>query len=253
MNTNDLQGKIVVITGSGSGVGRRIAYDLGQLGARLVLCDISQEQMEETAKQLEFSSLIEQVLLVKTDISSISDVQHLYQETEKCFGKVDVLINCAGIWDESDIEEISENQLERIFGINLKGTLLMCQGAFSLMRKYGVEGSIVNIASTAGEFGSIRPAAHYAASKGGIIALSKSLAREGAKNNIRVNVVSPGPLDTPMFKISNDEQRRTIGERTLLGRMGRPEDISNGVLYLASSASSWVTGEVLRINGGSLL
>lgn len=255
MNTGDLQGKIIVVTGAGSGVGRHIACALAVLGAKLVLCDIREEPMQETLNQMAAATKANEAeaIMVKTDISQEADVQHLFQQAELRFGQVDVLINCAGIFDSKPIEDISSAMLERTLGINLKGTFLMCQAAFLLMRKHAIAGSIVNIASTAGEYGSISPASHYAASKGGVIALSKSLAREGAKDRIRVNVVSPGPLDTPMTNIASADQRSLIGERTLLGRVGTPEDIGNGVLFLASSVSSWITGEVLRVNGGSLI
>lgn len=255
MNTSDLKGKIVVVSGAGSGVGRHIACELAILGAKLVLCDVREEPMQETLKQISAVANANETeaLIVKTDISQELEVQHLFQQAEQRFGHVDVVINCAGIFDAKPITEISSASFERTIGINLKGTFLMCQAAFSLMRKHATPGAIVNIASTAGEYGSISPASHYAASKGGVIALSKSLAREGAPDRIRVNAVSPGPLDTPMSNIANDDQRSLIGERTLLGRVGTPEDIGNGVLFLASSVSSWITGEVLRINGGSLI
>lgn len=253
MNTSDLKDKVAVVTGAGSGVGRKIALQLAEIGAVVVLCDIREDQLAETIQLI--SGDKDKVISVKTNIADEAEVKRLFEVVRSRWGQLDVVVNCAAIWDEGKIGEIDSIRLNRMLDINLKGSFYMCKEAFALMQQNssGSGGSIVNIASTAGEFGSIRPAAHYAASKGGIIAMSKSLAREGAVDGIRVNVVSPGPLDTPMSNITSDDQRSQIGERMLLGRVGIPEDIANGVLFLASSVSSWITGEVLRVNGGSLL
>jgi NAD(P)-dependent dehydrogenase (short-subunit alcohol dehydrogenase family) len=253
MNTNDLKGKVAVVSGAGSGVGRTLALQLAELGAKLVLCDISEDPMAETVRLIKGHK--DNIICVKTNIADEEQVKGLFAAVDAHFGQLDVVVNCAAIWDEASIGQIDSARLDRMLDINLKGSFYMCREAFARMQANKPEagGSIINIASTAGEYGSIRPAAHYAAAKGGIIAMSKSLAREGAKDGIRVNVVSPGPLDTPMSNIRSDEQRSQIGERTLVGRVGTPQDIANGVLFLASSVSSWVTGEVLRVNGGSLL
>lgn len=251
MNVSDLNGKVVMVTGAGSGVGRNVAGLLAEVGAKLALCDVQEERLQETLRLV--AKHKPEAAALRTDLLRDEDVQRFFALTEERFGRLDVLINCAGIWDEADIERIDEARFERMIGINLKGTFFTCRGAFSLMRKQGGPGAIVNVASAAGEYGSIRSASHYAASKGGVIALSKSLAREGAKDRIRVNVVSPGPLDTPMSNYENDGRRDLVAGQTLLGRVGAPEDISHAILFLASSVSSWITGEVLRVNGGILI
>ena len=135
---------------------------------------------------------------------------------------------------------------------NLLTAMSACHVVLPLMMQRG-EGSIVNFASTAGEFGSVRPSAAYAAAKGGVIALTKSLAREFSPFGIRVNAVSPGPVDTPALKVASEEARRQAAARTLLGRLGDPADIASSVVYLAGDASRFVTGTVLQVNGGSLL
>ncbi|MBP1994004.1 SDR family NAD(P)-dependent oxidoreductase [Paenibacillus eucommiae] len=253
MKMSDLLGKVALVTGAGSGVGRTMACKLAEHGVKLALCDIREEQLKETAELIEGKA--GSVIYVKTNIADEEEVNRLFREVSSCYGQLDIVVNCAAIWDAGEVEQIDSTRLNRMLDINLKGSFFICREAFVLMRHNSPEvgGSIVNIASTAGEFGSIRPAAHYAAAKGGVIAMSKSLAREGAKDGIRVNVVSPGPLDTPMSNITSEDQRNQIGERTLLGRIGTADDIANGVLFLASSVSSWITGEVLRVNGGSLL
>lgn len=250
MNIEDLRGKTVVVTGAGSGVGQTLAVMLAEIGSNVAMVDIRMASLQQT---LSLMKKADSHLLVPTDISREEEVKHFFETVSSRYGGLDVLVNCAGIWDEGGIEDIVGSRLDRMLDINLKGSFYMCREAFGLMRERSVGGAIVNIASTAGEYGSIRPAAHYAAAKGGIIAMSKSLAREGAKDRIRVNVVSPGPLDTPMTNLESEEQRHLVGERTLLGRVGLPEDICQGVLFLASSISSWITGEVLRVNGGSLI
>lgn len=171
---------------------------------------------------------------------------------ERHYGTLHIFVNCVGFFDISEIENIDEASWYKTMDINLKGTFFTCQKAFTMMKRQK-SGSIVNFASAAGEYGSIRPGSHYAASKGSVIAMSKSLAREGAEHQIRVNVISPGPTDTQMLNAQNDAQRQKIGERTLLGRLGTPTDMSNAVLFLSSEVSSWITGDVMRVNGGSLL
>jgi len=244
MHLLDLKDKVALVTGAGSGVGRKVAELLLNNGARVAACDIKPVEMEVNGGDM---------LSLATDISNGNQVANASAQVDAHFGRLDIVVHCAGIFDIGAIEEIDEQRLNRTIDINFKGTFHVCQEAFRLMKKYGRGGSIVNIASTAGEYGSIRPASHYAASKGAVIAMSKSLAREGAAFGIRVNCVSPGPLDTPMNNNQDDKQRALIAERTLLGRMGTSEDIANAVLYLSSDASSWVTGEVIRVNGGSLL
>lgn len=240
----DLKDKVALVTGAGSGVGRKVVELLLKNEARVVACDIKPAVLEVNGGEK---------LSLATDISKGDQVAHAFAQVDTHFGRLDVVVHCAGIFDIGTIEEIDEQRFNRMIDINLKGTFHVCREAFRLMKQYGRGGSIVNIASTAGEYGSIRPASHYAASKGAVIAMSKSLAREGAASGIRVNCVSPGPLDTPMNNIQDDKQRALIGQRTLIGRVGTSEDIANAVLYLSSDASSWVTGEVIRVNGGSLL
>lgn len=251
MDVQRLKGKIALVTGAGSGVGRQIAVDLHRLGAVPVLCDVRIEALRESAGLIAGNG--GNLMLEKADITREADINRLFEKIAARYERLDMLIHCAAVWDAAGILEIDDARLDRMLDINLKGVIRMCRSAFAIMSRQAEGGAIVNIASTAGEYGSIRPASHYAASKGGVIAFSKSLAREGAPLKIRVNVVSPGPLDTPMTNIVNDEQRAQVGGRTLLGRMGTPADISHAALFLASEQASWITGEVLRVNGGSLI
>jgi NAD(P)-dependent dehydrogenase (short-subunit alcohol dehydrogenase family) len=244
MHLSDLKGKVALVTGAGSGVGKKVVEMLLKNEAHVVACDIKAVTMEVNSANF---------LALSVDISNPAQVEHAFAQVDHHFGKLDIVVHCAAIFDIGGIEEIDEQHLNRMIDINIKGSFYICKESFRFMKKVGKAGSIINIASTAGEYGSIRAASHYAASKGAVIAMSKSLAREGASYGIRVNCVSPGPLDTPMNDIQDDQQRMKIAERTLLGRVGTPDDIANAALYLASDVSSWVTGEVIRVNGGSLL
>ncbi|WP_165452198.1 SDR family NAD(P)-dependent oxidoreductase [Paenibacillus thalictri] len=241
---------VVMITGAGGGMGRQVAKTFARQGARLALCDASPKGLEVTVEELrkEYGDI-----QVRAGIVDVRDVQAIHQwagEVLSALGPVQTLVNCAGVWHAADYQDVTERDWDFVVDINLKGSFFFCQAVMDQMRQAG-GGSIVNIASTAGEYGSIRAAAHYAASKGGIIAMSKSLAREGAPS-IRVNVVSPGPIDTPMLA-ATEEEKREVGKRPLVGRLGQPEDIAEAVLYLSGPHAGYVTGEVLRVNGGSLI
>ncbi|MCL6443111.1 MAG: SDR family oxidoreductase [Alicyclobacillus sp.] len=238
--------KVVVITGAGGGMGRETAMAFAQSGAKLALCDVSAENLEQTAEACRPATVVTGIV----DLCDVGAIYEWLQEVKNTFGNVQILANCAGVWHAANVEDVTERDWNFVIDVNLKGTFFFCQACMRQMREAG-GGAIVNIASTAGEYGSIRPAAPYAASKGGVIALTKSLAREGAPI-IRVNAISPGPVDTPMLA-NTEEEKREIAKRPLVGRLGTPRDIAAGILYLCGDDAGYITGEVLRINGGSLL
>lgn len=244
MNFKDV---VVVINGAGGGMGRATALAFNQEGAKLALTDASAKGLAETVALLKNKNVISSVVDIR-NIHSINDFMNLVKEK---LGNVRVFANCAGVWHDSSYEDVTEEQWDFMVDINLKGNFFFNQAAMKQMKAAG-GGSIVNIASTAGEYGSIRHAAHYAASKGGVIAMSKSLAREGAPF-IRVNVVSPGPTDTPMLA-ATEEEKREVAKRPMVGRLGTPEDMAAAILYLSDPhKAGYITGEVLRVNGGSLI
>jgi NAD(P)-dependent dehydrogenase (short-subunit alcohol dehydrogenase family) len=246
----DLQDAVVMITGAGGGMGREVAKTFAKQGARLALCDASQKGLDVTLEELKKEDSHVKLVTGIVDVRDILSIRGWVGEVKEKLGPVSALVNCAGVWHAADAQDVTEQDWNFVLDINLKGSFFFCVAAMEQMREAG-EGSIVNIASTAGEYGSIRAAAHYAASKGGIIAMSKSLAREGAPC-IRVNVVSPGPIDTPMLA-ATEEEKREVGKRPLVGRLGTPQDIAAAVLYLSGPHAGYVTGEVLRVNGGSLI
>jgi NAD(P)-dependent dehydrogenase (short-subunit alcohol dehydrogenase family) len=246
----EFQDAVVMITGAGGGMGREIAKSFAKQGARLALCDASPKVLDVTVQELR--ELVPQVQVTSgiVDVRDVQSIRGWVGEVKEKLGYVSALVNCAGVWHMAEAQDVTEQDWNFVVDINLKGTFFFCQAVLEQMREAG-KGSIVNIASAAGEYGSIRPASHYAASKGGIIAMSKSLAREGAPS-VRVNVVSPGPIDTPMLAATEDEKRE-VGKRPLVGRLGTPNDIAAAVLYLSGPNAGYVTGEVLRVNGGSLI
>ena len=167
-------------------------------------------------------------------------------------GEVDGLITCAGRWEPKPFEEITVAELEEMLRANVTTAFVACRAVLPAMIARG-SGSVVNFASTAGEYGSISPGAHYAAAKGAVIAMTKSLAREAGPHGVRVNAISPGPTDTVALGAATPEQKAAAGARTLFNRLGRPEEIAASCVYLVSEMSSFMTGHVLGVNGGSRL
>jgi len=240
-----LEGEVAVVIGAGGGVGAEICRVLAAEGAQLAIADRDLQPLARLDDEL---GAFGQAL----DAIDPEAVAAFADETAQRVGTPSILVNCLGVWHAAPFNEVSDEDWRRVVDANLTSIFVTCRAFVPGMQELG-RGSVVNFSSTAGEYGSIRPAAHYAAAKGGVIAFSKSLAREVSPSGVRVNVVSPGPLDTPMLGAIDEAQKRRLAERTLVGRLGLPRDIAEAVLYLASSQSSFVTGHVLGVSGGALL
>lgn len=239
--------KIVVVTGAGGGMGRATAIAFAKEGAKLAITDISIKGLNETVESLQGNEVVAGVV----DIRDIEAIHTWMEHVKATLGPVQIFANCAGVFQPKPFYEVTEQEWDFTVDINLKGNFFFCQAAMKQMKEAG-GGSVVNMASTAGEYGSIRAAAHYAASKGGVIAMSKSLAREGAPS-IRVNVISPGPTDTPMLA-ATEEEKREAAKRPMVERLGTVDDMTTAILYLSdNNKAGYITGEVLRVNGGSLI
>lgn len=248
----DYQSKVVLITGAAVGIGFETAKLFGKLGARVVLVDASKpkgEIAQEALKEIGYESR-----LIIADVQDSHQVNNCISEVEQRWGKLDVLVNNAGIYIQGNVQEIREEQWERILKINLTGAFLFTKFALPLMVKSG-GGVIVNVASEAGLVG-IKNQVAYNVSKAGLIGFTKSCAIDLAPLGIRVNSVCPGTTDTPLVQaaIRNaddpQEARQNLEKIRPLNRLGRPEEIASAIVYLASDDASYATGSILSIDGG---
>jgi NAD(P)-dependent dehydrogenase (short-subunit alcohol dehydrogenase family) len=251
MRNDCLKGKTAIVTGSRRGIGRAIALAFATEGADLVICDVDAKDgcLDQTAQQIKQAG--SRCLPLQTDISQRDDVEKLVQAAGNAFGGIDILVNCAGVWIPGQtLIECTEENWDKVIDTNLKGCYLCCQAAGKVMaaRK---KGSIINISSQVG----LTPGAGagaYPVSKAGIIMLTRQLAQELAGFNVRVNALAPGIVKTDFnaaFWKDPAVEIRTAG-MVPLNRLAEPEDIAEAALFLASDSSSYITGEVLAINGG---
>jgi len=243
----DLAGKVAIVTGGARGIGRAVAEALYQAGAAVAIADLDEPGAAEAAR-----SLGERALGLYVDVASAEAVQAMVDQVIKVFGGVDILVNSAGICKRRRMLEIPEKEWDLVLAINLKGTFLCCRAALPSMIERGW-GRIVNVASISGKIGGLMVGVHYAASKGGVLALTKGLAREVAPHGITVNAVCPALVDTDMSSLFTDEELKRYIGTVPLRRLGKPEDVAQAVLYLCSEEASYITGEVLDINGGLLM
>ena len=244
---HSLVDRVAIVTGSGQGIGRGIAMCLARAGAHIVIADQAAERIAPVAAAVE--DLGVQALGLTADVSRSDDVQRMVQQTLQRFGKIDILVNDAGKVLVKPMVEQTEADWDRVVNTNLKGVFLCCRYVLPEMiaRK---RGAIVNIASIAA-FHVTVPHVPYAASKAGVVALTRDLAYEVASYGVRVNAIAPGPVETPMSQAVSAEQRQGIIRTVPLGRIGQPEDIGQAAAFLVSDAASFITGVTLPVAGGS--
>ena len=245
-----LEGKAALVTGGARGIGRAIALALAREGADVAVCDIDLDGAKEVARQI--SALGRRALALKADISKREETKRMVEEIVARFGKIDILVNNAGIIRRGTFEEHTEEDWDRVIAVNLKGTFNCTKEVVPLMkeRRYG---KIINISSVAGKIGDIASAPSYGASKGAINTFTKSLARELAPYGINVNAVAPHAIETEMSAEWSEEKRRQIVSQIPLGRLGKPEEVAEAVVFLASDGVAFITGEILDVNGGYLM
>ena len=253
MSTERLTGKVALVTGGGSGIGRATALLLAEEGARVAVVDLDSARASAVADEITGAG--GRAVVVRGDVSTDGSAEAIVQQVLEGLGRVDVLVNSAGLGANRRLAEITDDFVEQIFSVNLKGSLFMAKHASNAMIKSG-GGAIVNIASAT----ATRPRPDmpvYVATKGGVVSLTRSLAIDLAQYGIRANCVSPGSTDTPMLNRhystmddSDDRRGRNI-EAVPLKREGQPREIGSVILFLASDESSYVTGQVIGVDGGT--
>ncbi|NLK63257.1 MAG: 3-oxoacyl-[acyl-carrier-protein] reductase [Fusobacteria bacterium] len=245
-----LKEKVAVITGSARGIGRSIAEKMAEAGANIVITDILKDEGEKTSREISEKYGVKSIF-VESNVVNFESSAELVKKTLDEFGKIDILVNNAGITRDGLFLRMKEEDFNRVIDINLKGTFNCSQAAFKAMVKQR-SGSIINIASVIGLMGNVGQA-NYGASKAAVIALAKTIAREGAKRGVRANSIAPGFIKTDMTEILKEEVQNQILSQIPMGEMGLPEDIANTALFLASDLSKYITGQVITVDGGMVM
>ncbi|MEO0071391.1 MAG: 3-oxoacyl-[acyl-carrier-protein] reductase [candidate division WOR-3 bacterium] len=245
----NLKGKCAVVTGAGAGIGKAIALELAKVGAMVAICDVMKEPAEAVAENLVQSGVKAKAYPV--DVANFNQAQQVAEEIIKDFGGVHILVNNAGITRDNLLLRMSEAEFDQVIAVNLKGAFNFTK-AFCRSMLNNRWGRIVNIASVIGEMGNAGQA-NYAAAKAGLIGFSKSIAKELAGRNITVNVIAPGFIATAMTEKLSEETRRAYINAIPLKRAGTPEDVAYLCVFLCSEAASYITGQVIRVDGGMLM
>jgi NAD(P)-dependent dehydrogenase (short-subunit alcohol dehydrogenase family) len=244
----DLSGKVAVVTGAGRGMGRYMALDLARYGADLVLCSRTLSELEAVGGEAE--ALGRKTLVVRTDVGQAAEIERMTAMAVERFGRIDILVNNAGMNVPQWAEEVTEEAWDRIANVNVKGVFFCAQTVGKVMIRQK-KGKIINISSQSGSVGLIKRSA-YCSSKGAVNQLTRVLALEWGKHNICVNALAPTFVETPMTRPMLQEKsfRDYVMGNIVLGRLCKPEDLTGGLIFLASDASDMVTGHILHIDGG---
>jgi len=242
----ELSGKVALVTGAAQGIGKAIALLLARNGADVVVSDINLEKAQETANEIE--GMGRRSFAIKVNVADLKDVEQMVKAIVEQFGRIDILVNNAGITRDRLILRMTEEDWDAVLDVNLKGTFNCTKAAIRYMSKQR-SGKIVNIASVTGEMGNPGQA-NYAASKAGVIGFTKTIAREFAGRGINVNAIAPGYIQTPMTDAVPEKAKEELKRMIPMERLGKPEDVAQAVLFLVSENSSYITGQVLNVNGG---
>ena len=247
-----LTDRVVLITGGAMGIGRALAQGCAEEGAAVVITDINEEKLRQAAAELSAAGLRCEAQLM--DSTNQAQIEEVLAGVKKKYGRIDGMVNNAGIAGKTAFLETSNEEFDRIININLRSTFLCCRSVARIMVEQG-SGSIVNMASIAGKTGGgLMGTSSYAASKGGVIAFSKGIARELAPYNVRVNVIAPGSIDTPMTLINRDPVSYENSLKKIpLHRRGKPEDLVGAAVLLLSDLGAFMVGTTIDVNGGSYM
>ena len=244
-----LKDRVAIITGGGRGIGREIAITLAREGADIAICDVNEEALSQTKAEIE--AISRKCIVSTVDVGDYASCEEMANKTLDKFGKIDILINNAGITRDSLLMRMKEEDWDAVLRVNLKGafnfTKAVCRGM--IKQRYG---KVVNIASIIGIMGNAGQA-NYAASKAGLIGLTKSSAKELASRGINVNAIAPGFIKTSMTDKLTDEQKEGMLKLIPLNSLGSPSDVANLVLFLVSDRASYITGEVIKVDGGMVM
>jgi 3-oxoacyl-[acyl-carrier protein] reductase len=243
MNLTD---KVAIVTGAGRGIGRAIALKLAGVGAAVVVSDILEEEMKAVAKEIKDAG--GQSLAALADVSSSADVSRMVEETIKAYGRIDILINNAGIARDQLLVRMSEEDWDKVLDVDLKSVFLCTKAVLRYMLK-NRWGRIISLSSIAGLVGNPGQA-NYSSAKAGIIGFTRTVASEVGSHGITVNAIAPGFIETEMTKKIKEEQRQEIKKHIPLDRFGTPQDVAEAVAFLASEEAGYITGQVLSVNGG---
>ena len=243
-----LENKVVIITGAGSGIGKETALLFEKEGAKVVVADMNEKAGEETVAEIKKNG---EGFFVKLNVSNREQSKQMVKTTLEKYGKIDVLINNAGIVQDAFLSKMTEEQWDKVVDVNLKGVFNCTQAVVEVMMNQG-NGVIINTSSIVGLNGNVGQV-NYAATKAGLIGMTKTLAKELGKKGIRVNAVAPGFIETPMTSNVPEKILEMMKEKTPLLRLGVPKDIANAYLYLASDEANFVNGAVLCVDGGLII
>lgn len=244
-----MENKVAIVTGSGRGIGKAIALKLAQDKMNIVICDVNEQSINATVNQIEQQGV--KAIAIKVDVTDAEQVAHLFEEVLTAYGRVDVLVNNAGITRDNLLIRMSEDEWDAVIAVNLKGCFNCLKAAAKIMMKQR-SGKIVNISSVVGIMGNVGQA-NYAASKAGVISLTKSAAKELAARNITVNAVAPGYIESEMTKILHENVKAAFLNLVPLKHPGQPKDVANVVSFLVSPAADYITGQVIHVDGGMVM
>ncbi|MFO7810642.1 MAG: 3-oxoacyl-[acyl-carrier-protein] reductase [Candidatus Delongbacteria bacterium] len=245
-----LKDKVAIITGSARGIGRAIAEKYAAKGASVVISDILQDKADETAVEIaeEFKT---RTLAVKTDVSVYKQVEDLIKQTTEKFGKIDIIVNNAGITKDNLIMRMSEDEWDMVIDVNMKGVFNCTKAVTRPMMKQR-SGRIINITSVVGEMGNPGQI-NYSASKAGVIAMTKTTAKELGSRGIRVNAIAPGFIVSEMTDRLSDQAKESLTKLIPVGSLGHPGDVADAAVFLASDMSDYITGQVINVDGGMVM
>ena len=244
-----LEGRTALVTGAARGIGRAVAEHLANKGADLAICDLNEEWLADTAEAIRAKG--RKVECLAADVSKSEDVSRVVDKVVETMGGIDILVNNAGITKDGLMVRMSEEDWDAVISVNLRGTFLLTKAAARPMMKKR-SGAIVNIASIIGLIGNAGQC-NYAASKAGVIALTKSAAKELAGRGVRVNAIAPGFIESKMTEVLSEDVQNSMLAAIPMKRFGKPEDIARAVGFLAGEASSYITGQVLTVSGGMVM